>query len=86
MNTRKLLFYGLTLLLGGCLPVLTLNPIYTNQDVIFEEQLLGTWTDDDSIPLTNWEFTRAPVEENEILVALFDLDTLFTLFYCVFFE
>jgi hypothetical protein len=65
MNIKKCLFYCLTILLGGCLPVLSLNPIYTEEDVIFEEYLLGTWVGNESMSSASWEFTRAPASEEE---------------------
>jgi hypothetical protein len=54
MNTRKLLFYLSAVLLGGCVPVISLYPLYTDKDVVFEEKLLGTWVQDDGE--TTWEF------------------------------
>ena len=56
MNTRKLLFYMLAGLLGGCLPVVSLHPFYTKQNVVFDEKLLGTWADDPNEPETVWQF------------------------------
>jgi len=45
MKTKKLLFYSLAALLGGCVPVMSLHPLYTEKDVLFEEKLLGRWVD-----------------------------------------
>jgi hypothetical protein len=58
MKTKKLLFYVLAALLGGCIPIASLHPLFTQQDVIFEEKLLGTWVDDPNSPETTWEFKR----------------------------
>ena len=58
MNTKKLLFYVLAALLGGCIPIASLHPLFTEEDVIFQEKLLGTWTDDPNSPETTWEFKR----------------------------
>jgi hypothetical protein len=55
MNTRKFLFYLLAALLGGCVPVMSLHPLYTDKDIAFEEKLLGTWVDDNNE--TTWEFS-----------------------------
>jgi hypothetical protein len=42
MKTRNLItFAAVTLLLGGCIP--SVNPFYTNKDVVFDERLLGEW-------------------------------------------
>jgi len=54
MNTKKFLFYLLAALLGGCVPVMSLHPLYTKEDVVFEKKLLGTWMQDDNE--TIWEF------------------------------
>lgn len=64
MNFRKLLFSILPLLLGGCLPVLSLHPLYTKEDIVLEKKLLGTWIDDVNNPETTWEFKRIDEPEN----------------------
>lgn len=56
MKIKKLLFYLLAGILGGCVPVMSLHPLYTEEDVVFEEKLLGTWVDDSNE--TTWEFKR----------------------------
>ena len=58
MRTRKILFYCMAALLGGCVPVLSLQPLFTKQTLVFDEQLLGTWVDDANEPDTSWEFAR----------------------------
>jgi hypothetical protein len=58
MKAKKILFYGLAVLLGGCVPVLSLQPLFTKQTLVFDEQLLGTWADDADEPEVSWEFTR----------------------------
>jgi len=58
MKTRKIIFYLLAILLGGCLPVMSLHPLYTEKDVVFDEKLLGTWVDDVNKPETTWQFSR----------------------------
>ncbi len=57
MKTRKLLFYLLAGLLGGCIPVMSLHPLFTEKDVMFEDKLLGTWVDDSNE--TTWQFSDA---------------------------
>jgi hypothetical protein len=64
MNIRKLLFYILPLLLGGCVPVLCLHPLYTKEDMVLDKKLLGTWVDDINNPETTWEFKRIDEPEN----------------------
>ncbi len=51
MKTKKLLFYLLAGLLGGCIP-LSLHPLYTDKELLFEEKLLGTWAENGN----KWEF------------------------------
>lgn len=62
MNMKKLLPYLLTFLLAGCVPVLSLHPLYSQQDVIFEEKLLGSWAD--SNDNSTWQFSRQPKAQN----------------------
>ena len=47
MRKLLLLFAG-TLLLTGCVPVDSLNPLYTDKDIVFDESLLGTWVGPDN--------------------------------------
>jgi hypothetical protein len=63
MNTKKLLFYLLAGILGGCIPVISLHPLYTKEDVVFDEKLVGTWVDDPKSPKTTWEFSREQAKE-----------------------
>ena len=62
MKTKKLLFYLLAALLGGCIPVMSLHPLYNKEDVVFEKNLLGIWVDDSNE--TTWEFKRV-VDESD---------------------
>lgn len=72
MKTKKLLFYLLSALLGGCIPVMSLHPIYTEKDVVFETKLLGTWVDDPNKPETNWQFRRIDEPNNAYSLLLFE--------------
>ena len=54
MRIKKLTFYLLSVLLGGC--VLSLHPLYTEDDLIFEEKLLGNWGKNGSTE--TWQFER----------------------------
>ena len=60
MNAKKFFFYLLAVLLGGCVPVLSLHPLFNEKDVVFDEKLLGTWVD----PNTTWEFSRIAEPKN----------------------
>ncbi len=57
-RAKKLLFYLLAAILGGCVPVMSLHPLFTEEALVFEEKLLGTWVDDPNSPKTIWEFKR----------------------------
>jgi hypothetical protein len=63
-RSKKALFYLLAALLGGCVPVMSLHPLYTEKDVIFEEKLLGKWVDDPNSPETIWQFNRCEEPNN----------------------
>jgi hypothetical protein len=58
MKIKKILFYLLAGLLGGCIPVMSLHPLFTEENLVFEEKLLGTWVDDPNSPKSTWEFKR----------------------------
>jgi hypothetical protein len=62
MRVKKLLFYLLAALLGGCVPVMSLHSLYTKENVVFEEKLLGTWVQDNNE--TTWEFKRIDEPKN----------------------
>ncbi len=58
MKARKILFHLIGVLLGGCVPVMSLHPLSTQENVVFEEKLLGIWVDDLDNPKGTWEFKR----------------------------
>lgn len=74
MKARKLLSYMLPLLLGGCVPVLSLYPLYTKEDLVLEKKLLGTWIDDPNSPETTWEFKRIDEPQNAYQLIFIDED------------
>ena len=45
-RTKKIILFLLAGLLGGCVPVMSLHPLYTENDLVFDEKLLGSWVDD----------------------------------------
>jgi len=63
MRTKTLLFYLLAAFLGGCVPIFSINPLYTEKDVVFKEELLGVWADPNS-PEGAWEFKRHDESKN----------------------
>ena len=48
MNKRYLVLLALLACLTGCVPVDSLNPLYTDKDVVFDESLLGSWVGPDT--------------------------------------
>ena len=57
MNHKKLLCYVLAVLASGCVPVISLHPLFSEEDTMFEKKLLGAWVDDPNSPDTIWEFS-----------------------------
>jgi hypothetical protein len=43
MKPKIMCLFALLACLTGCVPVDSLNPLYTNKDVVFDESLLGFW-------------------------------------------
>ena len=74
MNARKALFCALALLLGGCLPVMSLHPLYTDNDIVFEEKLLGSWKADPNENGGTWQFARHEDTENVYKLLICDTD------------
>ena len=64
MKTKKILFYILSGILGGCVPIMSLHPLFSEKDVVFDEKLLGVWIEDSNTSETIWEFTRPDANEN----------------------
>ena len=62
-NTLKLLTLSFLLMFASCVP--SLNPLYTDQDLIFDATLLGAWTDNDSKEI--WVFTYEDEKEYKLV-------------------
>src|SRR5512146_1982418 len=58
MKSKKALCYILAALVAGCVPVLSLQPLCTEENMTFDERLLGSWVDDVNKPRSSWEFSR----------------------------
>ena len=69
MKTKKFLFYVLAALLGGCIPVMSLHPLFTEETLVFEEKLLGTWVDDSN---NIWEFKNPNEQEKSYKLIFVD--------------
>lgn len=49
------LIMGIAVIISGCVP--SLHPIYTSKDLVFEPDLVGTWTEDGN--RDTWQFIKA---------------------------
>jgi len=58
MGTKRLAFFCLAALLAGCVPVVSLHPLFTEENIVFEEKLVGTWVKDPNKPEVTWVFSR----------------------------
>jgi len=74
MKTKKLLFYMLAVILGGCVPVISLHPLYTEKDVVVDKKLCGTWVDDSNDSKTTWEFKSIDEPKNAYKLIFTDED------------
>ena len=61
MKTRKLLPFILAVALAGCIP--SLHPLFTEDDLIFEPKLLGTWAK--SKETKEWNAQLRPIWEDD---------------------
>ncbi len=58
MSAKKLLPYCLAALLAGCVPIVSLHPLFTKDTITYKETLLGTWVEDGNQPQVTWQFAR----------------------------
>jgi hypothetical protein len=58
MSMKKLVACGVLVLLAGCVPIVSLHPLFTKETLTFNEKLLGTWVEDAEKPQVTWEFAR----------------------------
>ncbi len=63
MKTKRLAIYCLAGLVAGCVPIVSLHPLFTKDDLAFDEKLLGVWLEDVNSPEASWEFARMTEEE-----------------------
>ncbi len=62
-NIFKFAILGFLLVLTSCVP--SLNPLYTDGDLIFDEALLGVWTDPDATE--SWAFSYSSEKEYKLV-------------------
>jgi len=59
MRTKRLAWCGVVaVVLAGCVPVLSLQPLVTKETITFDEKLLGVWIDNPEKMEFVWEFAR----------------------------
>lgn len=58
MKAKRLAYCLLAILLAGCVPVVSLHPLFTRESIVFEEKLVGTWVKDPNDPEVIWKFSR----------------------------
>jgi len=61
-NNRVILFVAVVAVFCGCIP--SLHPLYTDEDLIFDEALIGRWTDEDE---ASWEFSKVNEKKYELI-------------------
>lgn len=71
-KVKKFLFYAIPILLGGCIPIMSINPFFNESDVIFESKLLGTWVQDANDPETTWIFSKSEDPNNAYQLTFID--------------
>ena len=64
MKTRKVMLYCLAGFVAGCVPIVSLNPLFTKETIVFDENLLGAWVEDSNDPGTFWDWEFARFEES----------------------
>jgi len=74
MNTKKLFFYMLSVILGGCVPVISLHPLYTEKDIMLDKKLCGTWINESGDMKSTWEFERIEDPNNAYKLIFTDED------------
>jgi len=58
MNMKKHAFFLAAILLAGCAPIVSLHPLFTKENIVFDEKLVGTWVKDVNNPEVIWKFSR----------------------------
>jgi len=67
MKAKKITFYCLVGLVAGCVPVVSLHPLFMKEDIVFDEKLLGVWVGDANSAGAVWEFARFDESSAEYL-------------------
>ncbi len=72
MKTIKYLPILVLVVIAGCLPILSLNPLHTDQDVVFEEELVGKWINEQET--LTLDFSVHPDDPNSYRLVFTDDD------------
>ena len=74
MNKRNLVVLALLACLTGCVPVDSLNPLYTDKDLIYDESLLGYWVGSDNGKDGGLEISKPPFKDDKrtYMLTMFD--------------
>ncbi len=64
MKPKEALFGVLAVILGGCTTVSTVQPLYSEKDVTFEQKLLGVWSADPNDPGSRLQVERLVGDAN----------------------
>lgn len=56
MKKLHLAAFAAALLVAGCVP--SLNPLYTEKDVVYDAELVGVWTNTDETDKSTWAFEK----------------------------
>ncbi|MBN2594975.1 MAG: hypothetical protein JXA81_15830 [Sedimentisphaerales bacterium] len=74
MKTKMRVFYIFAIIVGGCVPVLSLHPLYMEKDVVLDQKLYGTWVTDSNDSKTIWEFKSIDDPKNAYTLIFTDED------------
>jgi hypothetical protein len=80
MRSKRALSYVLAALVAGCVPILSLQPLYTAQTLTFDERLLGSWVEDANSEKSTWQFSRlGPTDQNTLPEVLKEYNRVYRL-------
>lgn len=66
MRTKKAVFYLLAVMLGGCI-IPSLHPLYTEEELVFEEKLIGKWVSEEEGG-DIWKFEKSSENEYKMTI------------------
>jgi hypothetical protein len=72
MNKRYVVLLALLACLTGCVPVDSLNPLYTDKEIVFDESLLGEWVGPDASDTGSMKFVKEG--KDAYLIVMMDND------------